>query len=108
MAGSPACTTPWPASRVRPDLARSLDNLGVRFSALGRPAEALPVTEEAVALYRELAAASPDRYRPDLARSLANLGVWFSALGRPAEALPVTEEAVALYRELAAASPDRY
>ena len=34
---------------------------------LGRPADALPVTEEAVAIYRELAAASPDRYRPDLA-----------------------------------------
>ena len=186
--------------RYRPDLAGSLANLGVRFSALGRPADALPVTEEAVAMCRELAAASPDRYRPDLrpiadqprrpvlragppgrraaghrgsrrhvpgagrrqpgplpprprpitdqprrlvfragppgrraagdqeavairrelaaaspdryrpdlARSLANLGVWFSALGRPADALPVTEEAVAMYRELAAASPDRY
>jgi hypothetical protein len=32
--------------------------------SLGRAAEALPVTEEAVAIYRELAAASPDRYRP--------------------------------------------
>ena len=86
----------------------SLNNLGVRFSELGRPADALPVTEEAVAIYRELAAASPDRYRPDLARSLNNLGVRFSELGRPADALPVTEEAVAIYRELAAASPDRY
>jgi hypothetical protein len=34
---------------------------------------ALPVTEEAVAAYRELAAASPDRYRPDLTQSLTNL-----------------------------------
>ena len=56
------------------------------------------MTEEAVATYRELAAASPDRYRPDLARSLSNLGVAFSELGRPQEALPVTEEAVATYR----------
>ena len=77
-------------------------------SVLGRPAEALPVTEEAVAIYRELAEANPDRYRPDLAPSLSNLGVRFSALGRPAEALPVTEEAVAIRRELAAANPDRY
>ena len=53
--------------RYRPDLATSLSNLGIRFSELGRPAEALPVTEEAVTIYRELAAASPDRYRPDLA-----------------------------------------
>jgi tetratricopeptide (TPR) repeat protein len=85
-----------------------LENLGVMFSALGRPADALPVTEEAVAVYRELATASPDRYRPDLARSLSNLGVRFSELGRPADALPVTEEAVAVFRELATASPDRY
>ena len=85
-----------------------LSVLGVRFSELGRPADALPVTEEAVAIRRELAAASPDRYRPDLARSLNNLRILLSKLGRPAEALPVTEEAVATYRELAAASPDRY
>ena len=32
-----------------------------------------PVTEEAVVLYRELAAAMPDRYRPNLASSLNNL-----------------------------------
>ena len=85
-----------------------LHNLGVRLAGLGRPAEALPVTEEAVTIRRELAAASPDRYRPDLARSLSNLGIWFSELGRPAEALPVTQEAVTIRRELAAASPDRY
>ena len=65
----------------------------------GRREEALPVTEEAVAIYRELAAAYPDRYRPDLARSLSNLGAWFSALGRPAEALPAEREVVEAYRE---------
>ena len=75
-------------------------------SELGRPAEALPVTQEAVAIRRELAAAYPDRYRPDLARSLTNLGVRFSELGRPAEALPADQEAVRdLGRELAAAVP---
>ena len=59
-------------------------------------------------IWRELAAAYPDRYRPDLAASLSNLGVRFSALGRPAEALPAEQEAVAIRRELAAAYPDRY
>jgi hypothetical protein len=39
--------------RYRPDLAQSLNNLGVLFSEPGRPAEALPVTEEAVITYRE-------------------------------------------------------
>ena len=81
--------------------ARWLSWLGATFAQTGRPAEAVPPTEEAVAIRRELAAAYPDRYRPDLAASLTNLGIRFSALGRPAEALPPTEEAVAIYRELA-------
>ena len=63
-----------------------LHNLGIRLYGLGRPAEALPVVEEAVAMCRELATASPDRYRPDLADSLGVLGALFSVLGRPAEA----------------------
>ena len=45
-------------------------------------------------MYRELAAASPDRYRPDLATSLTNLGVTFSKLGRDAEAAAASDEAV--------------
>ncbi|MGN9789116.1 tetratricopeptide repeat protein [Nonomuraea sp. ZG12] len=97
-----------PADAEAGERARWLSSLSVHVSALGRPADALPVTEEAVTIYRELAAAYPDRYRPDLADSLTNLGVRFSELGRPADALPVTEEAVTIYRELAAAYPDRY
>jgi len=40
------------------------------------------VTEEAVAIFRELAAALPDRYRPDPATSLSALGDVLPALGR--------------------------
>lgn len=64
-----------------------------RFSELGRPAEALPVTEEAVAIYRELAATSPDRYRLDLADRLLILGLHLSELGRPAEGEVMQREA---------------
>jgi len=85
-----------------------LTNLGVRLSDLGRPFEALPVTEEAVALYRQLAASGPERYRPDLAAALTSLGLRLSDVGRPIEALAVTEESVAIRRELAAANADRY
>jgi tetratricopeptide (TPR) repeat protein len=82
--------------------------LGIALSQLGRPSEALPGEQEAVAAYRELAAASPHRYRSDLAQALNNLAVTFAELGRPAEALPVTQEAVDICRELADASPERY
>jgi hypothetical protein len=45
-------------------------------------------------MYRELAAANPDRYRPDLAASLDNLGISFSELGRLAEAGAAHDEAM--------------
>ena len=89
-------------------VAKWSNRAGLMLSQLGRPADALPVTEEAVAIRRDLAAANPARYRPDLAASLSNLGVRFSELGRPADALPVTEEAVAIRRDLAAANPALY
>jgi tetratricopeptide (TPR) repeat protein len=82
--------------------------LGVTLSQTGHRAEALPPTQEAVAIRRELAEAYPDRYRPGVAASLSNLGVCFYELGRAAEALPSAQEAVAIYRELTAAYPDRY
>jgi tetratricopeptide (TPR) repeat protein len=85
----------WPLS-AEPDLAASLNNLGNRLSQLGRPADALPLTAEAVRTYRELTAASPGRYRTDLARSLSNLGHVLAALGRDDDAAPLHTEALGL------------
>ena len=87
--------------------ARWLSTHGLALDQVGYAADAITVTEEAVAIYRDLAAASPDRYRADLAGQLINLGVWSSRLGRAAEALPASQEAVAIYRDLAAAGDDR-
>jgi tetratricopeptide (TPR) repeat protein len=92
--------------RYRPDLARCLANLGIRYAGLDRPAEALPPSEEAVAIRRELARADPDQHRPDLARSLVNLCFRYSELERSMDAVAPGQEAVSIYRELAAASPD--
>ena len=92
--------------RHRPDLARSLGNLGIVLAALGRWTQAQVTLEEVVAIFRELAAADPNRYRPELAQSLSNLTAMLSNLGRPDDALPFCEEAVALQRELALAGSD--
>ena len=73
--------------------ARWLTWLGTTLDQIGRPAEALPVTEEAVVIWRELAEAYPDRYRPDLARSLRVLAHALDGLGRTAEAETVRREA---------------
>ncbi|MCX4099235.1 tetratricopeptide repeat protein [Nocardia sp. alder85J] len=93
-----------PASH-EPDLAMSLNNLGIRLSEVGRREDALAPAEEAVAVYRRLAAANPAAHEPDLATSLNNLGAWLSGVGRREDALVPAEEAVAVYRRLAAANP---
>jgi tetratricopeptide (TPR) repeat protein len=74
--------------------AEALHMLGWALSALGRRGEALAATAEAVAHYRQLAAAHPQAFLPYLAGSLHNLGSDLSALGRREEALAATEEAV--------------
>ena len=78
------------------------------FSALGRSGDALPVAEEAVSVYSELANTDSDRYRPKLATAMTNLSELYWALGRAGEALPVTRETVTLYRDLAELNADRY
>jgi hypothetical protein len=75
---------------------------------LGRPADALAVTEESVAIYRDLAAAHPDQHRPSLADSLTSPGIRLSDLGRPADALSAEQDAVAIRRELTAADSDQH
>jgi len=82
-----------------PDLARALNNLGVRYSELGRREEALKPTEEAVGICRELSE-SNRAFLLDLARALINLGVSYSELGQREESLKPTEEAVGICREL--------
>ncbi|MEO6195441.1 MAG: tetratricopeptide repeat protein [Thermoanaerobaculia bacterium] len=89
-------------------LAQLLNNLSNRLSDLGRREEALAACEEAVELYRQLAAARPDAFRPNLASSLNNLSNRLSDLGRREEALVACEEAVEIWRQLAAARPDAF
>jgi tetratricopeptide (TPR) repeat protein len=91
-----------------PDLARSLNNMSIRFSDMGRREEALEAIEEATKLYRELAVSRPDTFHPDLAMSFHNMSKPLSDLGRHEEALAASEEAVELYRELDASRPEAF
>ncbi|MFD5633682.1 tetratricopeptide repeat protein [Streptomyces sp. NPDC127077] len=87
------------------DLAFALFILGARLFEAERLAEAMTVTEQAVDLYRRLAASDPTAHEPDLARSLFVLGTRLFNAGRLPEALTVTGQTVDLYRRLAAANP---
>jgi len=51
----------------------ALNNLGIRYSELGRREEALQPTEEAVGIYRELSQSNP-AFLPNLATSLGAYG----------------------------------
>ncbi|MEU4743133.1 hypothetical protein AB0G02_22080 [Actinosynnema sp. NPDC023658] len=88
----------------RPALADALADLGLRYVAVDRPADALAASEEAVALCRVVAAEDRD-CTSQLARALDQLSRRYAALGRRDEALAAIEEATDLYRDLAEAQP---
>ena len=91
-----------------PDLAASLQNLGMHLSNAGDHEPALEATREAVDTYRTLAKSRPDAFLPDLATELNNLGVVLSDLGQREAALEATREAVDAFRSLAKARPDAF
>jgi tetratricopeptide (TPR) repeat protein len=68
----------------------------------------MAAAQEAVSLYRELAAARPDAFLPGLAGSLSNLANRLGESGQREEALAAAQEAVRLRRKLAAARPDAF
>lgn len=82
--------------------------LGARLTDLGRREDALAAEQEAIELYRALAAADPGAFTPSYAMTLSNLSVSLSDLGRRKEALVMAREAVELRRALAAAQPGAF
>ncbi|MFJ2720669.1 tetratricopeptide repeat protein, partial [Streptomyces sp. NPDC087437] len=91
-----------------PNFAASLGNLSIRLAEVGRRAEALTTTEQAVEVYRRLAADNPDAHEPHLAACLSDLGILLGEVGRQTEALTTTEQAVEIRRRLAADNPDAH
>jgi tetratricopeptide (TPR) repeat protein len=83
-----------------PDLALSLSNLGVVLAEVRRRDEALTAVQQAVEIYRRLAADNP-AYGGALARYLSNMSRRLSDLGRHPEALAAEEQAAELQDRLA-------
>jgi tetratricopeptide (TPR) repeat protein len=95
-------------SSYLPDLAESLNNIGVALQELGRPAESLPPLREAMTIRRRLAEINPAVYLAKLAISLRNLGAQTFALEQPTDALTRYEEALEITRELAKTNLVKY
>ena len=90
-----------------PDLAITLNNLGVLHSDRNRPEEARMAYDQALFIRRNLAATNPDAYLPDLAITLSNLGVLHHQ-NRPEEARIAYDQALLIRRNLATTNPDAY
>jgi tetratricopeptide (TPR) repeat protein len=92
------------AGRVpRFDLALAVANYCMNLSSLGRTDEALAAGQEAVGLFRALAAALPRRFDDGLAQCLSDLATVLVAMERLEEAIGCLTEAVEAARRQAAA-----
>lgn len=88
------------------EFAYSLDGLAAREGEVGNWQAALEAAEEAIEIYRCMAAAEPINFAQIPAHSLSNLGVSLRSVGRSAEAIEVTQEALREYRIISAERPD--
>jgi tetratricopeptide (TPR) repeat protein len=92
----------------RPDLAITLNNLGIIYDATQRLNLAEAAYAEASDIERMLAHESPAAYRPALAEVLDNLGVLYVKMQRFQAAETAYREAWKVYRELARNDPETY
>ena len=95
-------------SALNGDLAASLNDLGGLLCERGSLNHGIELLEEAVDLYRRLAAEQRQAYGPLLGLALRNLSLALSRTGRTSEALEGTKEAVEIWRDAAATNPAYY
>ena len=91
-----------------PDLAQTLNDLGVVYWDMHRFAEAEVAYKEAADIRRDLAAQNPTAYRPDLAVTLSSLGNLYKDAHRFADAEVALKEADDIRHELATQNPAAY
>jgi tetratricopeptide (TPR) repeat protein len=87
-----------------PELAGALERRSLELFDARRLEEARAAAAEAVAIYRQLAAADP-AVDEALVRALVALGIYLTGLGDHDQALLVNEQVVMVYRRLVAADP---
>ena len=92
----------------QPDVATTLNNLGILHSDTGKHGDAEKEYGEALEIRRKLAESSPEAYLPDVAMTLGNLGNLHSATGKHGDAEKEYGEALEKYRQLAESSPEAY
>lgn len=89
-------------------MARTLNIVAVRLAQAGRLDDSLAACEQAVRVYRRLAAAKPTAYEPSLAPVLNTLSVRLAKVGRRADALAASKQVLDIYRRLATSDPAQF
>ena len=92
----------------KPDVARTLNDLGTLLYAINDLKQAQDYYEEALEIYRELAEQNPEAYKPYVAMTLNNLGALLYAINDLKQAQDYYEEALEIRRELAEQNPESY
>ena len=92
----------------KPDVAMTLNNLGILFSDTNKLKQAQDYYEEALEIRRELAEQNPEAYKPDVAATLNNLGSLLYATNDLKQTQDYYEEALEIRRELAKKNPKAY
>ena len=91
-----------------PDVAKTLNFLGVLHDDIYEYIKASEEYEEALKIRRQLAAENPKTYLPNVAESLNNLGVLHYNIHEYPKALKEYEEALEICRKYAANNPTTY
>ena len=92
-----------------PDVATTLNNLGVLYRNTQRLKESADAYTEALQIRRELAKANPAAYLPDVAGTLNNLGNLHKAEGQNIEAAAqFCNEAAVIFKQLSVDNPARF
>jgi tetratricopeptide (TPR) repeat protein len=89
----------------QPDVADTLNNLGLLYSDTQRLKEAGAAYDEALDIRRQLAKTNPAAYQPDVAATLNNLAMLYHHIERMRDAEAAYQEAVESYRQLAKTNP---
>lgn len=84
---------------ILPDFATSLNNLSVRFMAIGQIPNAFMAAQESLEIWRDISGTGRS-HRKGLARTLENLSAVLREQGKRDEALAANQEAVKIYQEL--------
>ncbi|MEU8419670.1 hypothetical protein AB0C15_02185 [Micromonospora sp. NPDC048835] len=95
-------------SVYRPELALTLNTVGLRHAELGQLDAAVTAAEESVVIYRDLVRANAVAFELDLAAVLANLSGYLWELGRRAEAFQYNAEAEEVFGRWGGANPQAF